>query len=343
MKSISLKTIAEKTGVSRMTVSCALRNSTKVKKETALRIRAVAKKLGYAPDPKLAAAMAGVRAAKKKTLEPIAWLNANQNSRAYRDYTWLAPYRAGAEERCAELGYKLDEFWLRAPGMTERRMSSILTNRGIRGLVVCPSVLPETTHLRLDWRHFASVSFEATVLVPRLHRVAPDYHYNMLLALKMLRRLGYRRIGLFFHRQEDRRSHHTYLASFRYFQSGIPPAEQVEPFIYYPFDKAALFQWLDREKPDVVLGHHSLLVQWLEESGRRVPEAIGVAHLSLDGDCEDWGGIWQHKQRIGAQAVEQLISMIQNNRLGLPDLAYETLVPGEWRFGKTLRKSPRSR
>lgn len=343
MPNISLKMIAERTGVSRMTVSCALRNSPRVKKETVARIHAVAKALGYAPDPKIAATMVGVRNAKRKTLEPIAWLNANQNARAYHTYTWLSPYREGAEERCMELGYKLDEFWLREPGMTDRRMSSILASRGIHGVVVCPAVLPEITHLRLDWRQFAGISFETAVLLPRLHRVAPDYYYNILLALKMLRRLGYRRIGLFLHRQEERRSHHTYLAGFRYFQSGIPAGEHVAPLIYDPFDETALRSWLAKVKPDVVIGHHSKLVTWLEEAGHQVPDDMGVAHLSLDGDCEDWGGIWQHKRRIGAQVAEQLVSMIQNNRLGLPDIAYKTLVPGEWRHGKTLRKPPRVR
>lgn len=336
MKIVSLKDIADRVGVSRMTVSCALRNSPRVKKATADRIRAVAKQLGYAPDPKLAAAMTGVRNTKRKSLEPIAWLNANQNARAYHDYTWLAPYRLGAEERCAELGYKLDEFWMREPGMTDRRMSHILASRGIQGIVVCPAVLPDITHLRLEWKHFACVSFETAVLLPRVHRIAPDYHYNILLALKMLRRMGYRRIGLLLHRQEERRSHHSYLASFRYFQSGIPADEHTRPLIYDPFGRAALYKWLDDERPDVVLGHHSKLVSWMIESGRRVPEDIGVAHLSLDGDCEDWAGIWQHKRRIGAQTIEQLVSMIQNSRLGLPDIAYETIVPGEWRHGKTL-------
>ena len=325
-----------------MTVSCALRNSPRVNKETAKRILAVAKALGYAPDPRLAATMAAVRSTKKKSLEPIAWLNANENSRAYHDYAWLAPYRLGAAERCAELGYRLEEFWLREPGMSNRRISSILQHRGICGVVVCPAVLPEITHLRLEWRHFAAVSFETAVLVPRLHRVAPDYHYNILLALKMLRRLGYRRIGLFLHRQEDRRSHHTYLAGFRYFQASIPTSQHVPPLIYNdPFDKTLLHRWLDEARPDAVIGHHSKLVTWIRETGRRVPEDIGVAHLALDGDCEDWAGIWQHKFRIGAQTIEQLVSMIQNNRLGLPDISYETSIPGEWRHGNTLLRGPR--
>lgn len=339
---VSLKQIAERVGVSRMTVSCALRNSPRVKKETAERILAAAKSLGYAPDPKLAATMAAVRSTKKKALEPIAWLNANQNARAYNDYAWLAPYRLGAAERCAELGYRLEEFWLRQPGMTNRRISSILQHRGICGVVVCPAVLPEITHLRLEWRHFASVSFETAVLVPRLHRVAPDYHYNILLALKMLRRIGYRRIGLFLHRQEDRRSHHTYLAGFRYFQSSIPSSEHVPPLIYNdPFDKTLLHRWLEEAKPDAVLGHHSKLVGWIRETKRSVPEDIGVAHLALDGDCEEWAGIWQHKFRIGAQTIEQLVSMIQHGRLGLPEIAYETSIPGEWRYGSTLRRNRR--
>lgn len=87
-----------------------------------------------------------------------------------------------------------------------------------------------------------------------------------------------------------------------------------------------------------MLGHHSKLVEWVRKSGRRVPEDIGVAHLALDGDCEDWAGIWQDKFLIGAQTIEQLASMIQHNRLGPPQIAYETSIPGEWRHGNTLRR-----
>jgi LacI family transcriptional regulator len=158
----------------------------------------------------------------------------------------------------------------------------------------------------------------------------------MMLALKVLRRLGYRRIGLFLQNQEKQRSHHTYLAGLFYFQSGIPERERISPCIYKLFDPKILKDWMDAVKPDVVLGHHSKILSCVREFGHRVPEGIGVAHLSLDGDCEDWAGIWKHKRRIGAQAAEQLISMIQNNRLGLPDVAYEMLITGEWRHGKTL-------
>jgi len=340
MNKVSLKQIAERAGVSRMTVSCALKNSPRVKPETAQRIGAIARELGYSPDPRIAATMARVRDAKHKDLQPLAWINANADRRAFHKHKWLAPFLDGAKERCAELGYRLDEFWLREPGMTEKRLSSIIAHRGISGVIVTPT-LPSITHLRLDWRQFASVSFESAILVPRLHHVSPDYYYNIMLTLKMLRRLGYRRIGLCLQQLEARRSHHTYQAALRLFHSGIPQEDRTPSLIFRPFDFGEFNHWLDTARPDVVIGHHSRMLDWLAEAGRRVPDDIGVAHLSLDGDCENWAGIWQHKQRIGAQAVEQLVSMLQNNRIGLPDLAYETLIPGAWRFGKTLR-SPSS-
>ncbi|EIQ01371.1 transcriptional regulator [Opitutaceae bacterium TAV1] len=332
-----LSDIAAQAGVSRMTVSLALRNSPRILPETTERIRKIARELGYSPDPRMAAAMARVRDAKKKELQPLAWINANSNRNAFSEYKWLSPYIDGAQEMCHELGYRLDEFWLREPGMTERRLSSILSNRGIRGVIVTPT-LPSITHLRLDWRQFASVSLENAILLPRLHRVVPDYYYNIMLTLKMLRRLGYRRVGLCVQQLEARRSHHSYQGALRVFHASIPRTERTAPLIFRPFDFGEFSRWLKTQRPDVIIGHHSRMVEWLSEAGLRVPEDIGVAHLSLDEDCADWAGIWQHKRRIGAQVVEQVVSMIHNNRTGLPDLAYETLVPGAWRHGWTLRK-----
>lgn len=333
----SLSDIAARAGVSRMTVSLALRNSPRILPETTRRIQKLARQLGYAPDPRMSAMMAQVRDVKKKEFQPLAWINANANQNAFSAYQWLSPYMEGARERCLELGYKIDEFWLREEGMTEKRLSSIISHRGIRGVIVTPT-LPSITHLRLDWRQFASVSFENAILLPRLHRVVPDYYYNIMLTLKMLRRLGYRRVGLCVQQLEARRSHHSYQAALRVFHASIPRAEWTNPLVFRPFDLGEFKLWLEAQRPDVIIGHHSRMIEWLAECRLRVPEDVGVAHLSLEDDCVDWAGIWQHKRRIGAQAVEQVVSMIQNNRFGLPDLAYETLVPGEWRHGKTLRR-----
>ncbi len=70
--------------------------------------------------------------------------------------------------------------------------------------------------------------------------------------------------------------------------------------------------------------------------GYQVPEDIGVVHLSLDGDCEDWAGILARKDEIGATTVDLLVGLMQNNQFGLPKLARETLIRGLWHPGNTL-------
>ncbi len=336
-KPTTLRDIAERAGVSRMTVSCALRHSPRVKPETAERILRIARELHYSPDPHLAMTMATVGSTKNKAPLPLAWINASRDQHAYRDIKYLAPYMEGAQKRSAELGYRIDEFWLREPGMTESRLSSILMHRGIRGVVIGISQ-PTRLRLKLDWRQFACITIESAFLSPQVHRVTSDYHSNILLALKMLRRQGHRRIGILLHAPEDRRSLHMYVSAFHYFQTGIPPEDRTLPLIFNPFDPVQLKSWLETSRPDAIVGQHSELLNWLAGAGYRVPDDISVAHLALDDDCADWAGIWQHKRRIGDQAITQLVSMILNHETGLPDVPYGTFVPGSWRYGKTLRK-----
>ena len=76
--------------------------------------------------------------------------------------------------------------------MTMKRVSQILYQRGIEGAIVTHPA----RHLRLNWNHLAAVSLEGALLAPRLHRVMSDMFFNLLLALKMVKRSGYRRIGI---------------------------------------------------------------------------------------------------------------------------------------------------
>jgi hypothetical protein len=45
-------------------------------------------------------------------------------------------YLQGARERCRQLGYRLEEIWANEPDMTMRRLSQILYQRSIEGVVV---------------------------------------------------------------------------------------------------------------------------------------------------------------------------------------------------------------
>lgn len=337
----SLGDIARAAGVSRMTASYALRNFPRVSAETRQRIREIAEKLGYVPDARIAENMARTRASKAREPVPIAWLTLDVERDAWRKHLHLSPFREGAEKRAIELGYRIDEFFGRASGMTLRRISDILYNRGIRGVIIAPSLLRGTERLRMDWDRFACISFEKALLAPHLDRVVPDYHHNMLLALKMLRRSGYRRIGVLLSHHFERRSHHAYCSALAYFHSRIPRQECLTPMIFSveqsdPSKTKAALDWLRKQKPDAIVCHHSGVPAWLQSVGFRVPEDIGVAHLGIEDDVKDWAGIWQRKREIGAEAVNQVISLLQSQQFGLPSVPRDIVIQGCWRGGRTV-------
>lgn len=339
-KGVSLAEIAREANVSRMAVSLALRNQPRVSAETRERILSIAKKLGYTPDARLASWMTSIRETRTRDLLPVAWLNSSSEEAAWRTHSYLTPYREGAEKRCTDLGYRIEEFWLRKPGMTSARLSKILYNRGIHGVILAP---PHDGlgmgRVKLDWQHFSCASFEEKVLLaPQIHRVAQDWFYNTTLALKLLRRLGYRRIGVYLGGQLERRSSHASRAAVNYFHLRIPPAERTPLMINMePSVRLDQFSaWMKRVKPDVVVGQQSELLEAVRASGFRVPEEVGVVHTALEDDCADWAGVWARKREIGAMAADVVIARLQKNDFGLPYVRSNTLIPGQWHPGKTL-------
>lgn len=77
--------------------------------------------------------------------------------------------RRGAE-RAKELGYLLEPFWLRAPGMAGRRAATVLQARGIESVIVAP--LPDGAHtLDFGWESFAVTAVGHSLEKPELHHV----------------------------------------------------------------------------------------------------------------------------------------------------------------------------
>jgi LacI family transcriptional regulator len=282
--------------------------------------------------------MQGVRDTKTRERLPIAWLDLNDTKGLWNRLKCNLPYLTGAREQCEKRGFELQEFRLREPGMNARRLSQILFHRGIQGLIVAPPAHLGLTHLQLDWKNFAAATFEKSLIAPRLPRVAQDHYYNVMLALKHVRRFGYRRIGVIVQEQADRRSYHALQAAVTYFLSTLPRESRVPPLlhIYAEMPGREFQRWLTKYRPDVILGQHSLIPRWVEAAGLRVPDDIGVVHLALDDDCLEWAGVSAQKREIGAATANIVISLLQNNELGPPKVPTDTLVQGLWQTGCTL-------
>ena len=334
----SVGNIARLAGVSTTTASVALKNQPGVGAAKRKRILRIAKKLGYAPDANIGSWMARVRDAKSKELLPIAWLNTAGERDAFQRYRFQSPLLEGARARAQELGYNLEDIWCHEPGMTMRRLSRILYQRGIEGVIVTH---PER-HVRLDWDCLASVALGASLLVPKLHQIAPDINFNFQLALKSLRRLGYRRIGICLSPDVDSASHYTTRATANdlYFRASI--SDRVPPLFYPPFwteglDKEKkMLAWFKRYKPEVIVGHDNRIVQWLQRAGFRVPGDVGVVHLAVDDDVLDWAGIHSRRRQMGVTAVDQLVALMRSHQYGVPETPLNIRVCGTWQNGRTL-------
>jgi DNA-binding LacI/PurR family transcriptional regulator len=339
MKSrVSLGDVARAAKVSVTTAGCALRNLPGVGEETRNRVIATARELGYFPDARLASTMAGIRRTAEKDLLPVVWLNADQEPDAWHRYSFLSPYLEGARERFLELGYRIEEIWMKEPGTSMRRIARIIESQGIEGVIVTNPA----KHVRLNWPRLAGVAIGGGLLVPALHRVDMDCNFNLALALKSLKRLGYKRIGVCLTEQADSLSRHGARSTALYFNSTVPKSNAVPP-LFTPYgmrpeqDKRMVSDWIRAERPDAIVGHSSRLLEFVEAAGFRVPEDIAVAHLAIEDDVLEWAGVYGNKREVGRLAASKLISLIHQRQFGIPVIASSEMVPGVWRPGCTIR------
>ncbi|MCE0522659.1 MAG: LacI family DNA-binding transcriptional regulator [Methylacidiphilales bacterium] len=334
---VSLGDVAKAAGISTTSAANALRNLPGLSPATRQRVLRVAKRLGYFPDPRLASRMTGIRLTADKDLLPIVWLNTNREKDAWSKYCFLSPYQEGARERLQELGYRIEEMWTREPGFSMHRLAQIIDHQGITGVIITEPA----RHIQLKWNRLAGVSIGGGLLAPVLHRITTDTNLNLRLALKIVKRFGYQRIGVCLTEEADRFSRHDARSAAMYFNSTLPKARQVHP-LFMPNSKDSVTYgnivaaWLKRERPDAIVGLSSKLVNWVEAAGFRVPDDIGVVHLAIEDDVLDWAGIYANKRVVGRFAANLLADLIRHEEFGVPSVALTTLVPGVWRSGRTL-------
>jgi len=339
-KMISLGDVAKAAGVSKASASFALQNRPGVSKATRERIKRLARRLGYTPDPRLAALLTTVRQTRAKGLLSIAWLNSHDEEDAWQKYQFLSPYLEGARARALDSGYRIEEMWIHRPGTTFEHLSQQLFRQGIEGVIVTHPA----RHLRLDWSHLACISLGGSLLAPRLHRVMPDHSFNLLLAVKATRRLGYKRIGICLGEDVDRASAHSCRAAALHIHATTSKSVQIKPLFYQwgskaeaKIGKAQALAWVQAHRPEVVIGHSNHWLSWAEEIGYRVPEDLGIVHIATDDDVSDWAGVASKRRDMGAAAAEWVINLVKERRFGVPVTAMDMVVRGSWHLGHTVR------
>lgn len=346
-KPVTMRHIADELGISVAAVSMALRNGSQVSAQLKVKVKEVAQRMGWKPNPLLAAYQAQVRALKPTGFQAtLGWLN-DHFEKDHWDTPWDRPLFEGAKIRANELGFALDSIWIpdRKPDDYEgnaKKYRRILLSRGIHGVILPNLYRPQ--HAALPWADFAVVCIgRQHVNVEKSdsqrsrkfhhHMVTFDAYSNTRLALDKLRAAGCRRIGLAISIYEDHATDGICSAAYLRAASEWPKKEQVP--ILFSDQAPEVGRWIKRYSPDAVLCMYGEMKRNIEMAGCKVPGEVRLAHLNLATDVQGWSGVDRRLDQIGSAAVDLVSAHAIRNDRGVPYCAKEVLIEGIWVDGTT--------
>jgi LacI family transcriptional regulator len=306
--------------------------------ETRKRIQQKAKKMGYLPDPMLSALNAYRTQSRPQGYRGnLAWVTNYPEPKGWAQHEIFKSHYEGAKQRAEALGYRLEEFWLGEEKMSPKRAAQVLQARNIRGLLLCAQSRAGV-EIQLDWARFAAVTFGYTLAKPALHTVSGHTFHAMGETIDQVLQLGYARPGLVLLSASDDRIFNIWSGAFLTRQQRLPKTQHVPIYLPEAFDERAFLRWVEKHKPDVVIGQNPDLIGILERAGYRVPQDIGFATPSLVTHARQPSGIDENSRQMGVAAVDMLVGMIHRNETGIPSIPYYLLIKGQWRSGKTLAR-----
>lgn len=333
-----MQTVASHAGVSRMAVSLALRNHPSLPLATRQRLRSLARKLGYRPNPMISALMGNLRRRRSGTYRPVLALLLSHSFAVWMRHPGMRRCHEAARRRAEELGYRLEPFWLHEPGMSMGSMNRILRTRQISGVLVAP-LLPGTDRIDLDWAGLTSVVLGASLPGFPVHRVVNNHLHTIRLALEQVARRGYRRIGLALPAEVHDRVRKTWLAGYLAFHYPARRPCGSTVLIAADWSEPVFTRWARSARPDAILTSDARALDWLGGLSGRGSHGIGVAHLDLTEPGRELAGVDQRWDLIGQTAVEVVTAHLQRNERGLPASPLATLIEGVWVEGRSLRRT----
>ncbi|MBS0664384.1 MAG: LacI family DNA-binding transcriptional regulator [Verrucomicrobia bacterium] len=343
MAAPTLRSLAKELGLSRTTLSDALRGSPRVKAETVARVRAAAKAAGYERNPLTGAVMSQLRRSRgqqfRGVLAVVEIIQTPQTPFAVRYNESLA---AGIASRADDLGFKVERFVVGPNGVTLSRLDTILHTRGIQGLILLPAVgFPDLGEL--SWHRYTAVYADYFIDHPPLHCVCSDHYRSMIALLRELHARGYRRPGLFMEIALDERLQFRWEGAFLALQKYLPDITQIPALQVREVTREQFTAWFKKYNPDVVMGHFPVAMEWMKAAGAKLPKTHGFVCLNslrTEGDC---ASVDLRSGLLGARSAELVIGQLLHNEFGVPEQPSLTTIPAKLIDGPTLRPAAAGR
>lgn len=330
MPTVTIRTIARHTGLSKTTVAAALKGDPDYTSATVARVRAAAQELGYRPNPLVTAAMMKIRDTRLARSRGItlAYLSDLGRQAMLKPGQSVETGFVAARERAQDLGFNLDLIDYEDPKMTPGRIRRVIQSRGIRGFVVAPHTRPQ---IELDWRweEFAVVCIGFSVIAPRFDRVGYDHHEAIVEVCNRMWQKGRRRIGLVLSADFDARVLHVTRAEFLRWQ-----ADHVGKTLPIPVvdsgNTATLRAWHRRHRPDCIIVQGQGMLATLAQLGIENSGSMSVVTPTLTMGFERLGGYDMSLRRLAGCAVDLLAGKLYRNEYGIPEVRQTVLVLGPW-------------
>lgn len=339
----TLKQVAAHVGLSVAAVSMALRDHASLPAATIARVKRAAIKLNYTPNSAgsaLAAHRQQLRV--RRDFSVIALVSNWRTQDAWLQRASAQRLLAGATARARAYGYELQHLWAREDAMTPARFSRVLIARGIRGLILAPLEQPDS-RFDLDWATFSTVTVERPARYAHFYHVVPNYFADLSLAWERLRERGYSRIGLVLDASLAERVAHQWEAAHAFEQTRAVASSAPVPTLIVsgPNPSCTVGAWLRQHRPDAVISRCDDVLAAVAALKLRVPRDLGYASLNTLDDAPGVSGILQHRDVMGAAAVDALHGLLHRNHRGAHAVAQGTQIDGSWHDGRTVAKLAR--
>lgn len=341
-KLYTMQDIADAAGVSKSTVSRALKGHSSIPPKTRERVLSVARSFGYHTHPMVSALMASLRSSHPPN-EPVVVAYLTFSS-SWRDKAVLSLMHEGASERALEFGFKLEEIRYAAIGNNSQRLNQILSYRRIQGILL-GAPLNQKQVIELDWDSFSAITLGAVMPNRMLSCVRHNHFQGSSLAYKTLIDRGYRRIAFFTTKGMDNQVQGRWVAGYLYCQQHLPPSQRPAPLVWEGERDTAAFKahfinWVRETGADALIlttSDNGIELEWLLQAGFSIPDEFGLAVLSHKPSASKLAGIHQRPKSVGAAAMDLLSTMILHNIKCRDATFQEVSLDGDWIDGSSVR------
>jgi DNA-binding LacI/PurR family transcriptional regulator len=343
----SIASIAKEAKVSASTVSRALHGNPSISLETQARVKDVARRQGYIPNPLLAKVFSEIREHRVSDFRGmLAWVDTLPESHTVTPDPVCQAFFRGANEQAKRMGFGLDRFSMRTMGHTGKRLADVLEARGITGLVILPDydeILSGKCLEGFPFERFSAACIGAQLPRVRISSAMSDQHLMARMAHQSMRGLGYKRVGLILWSFQAELMAGRLTGGFR----SLRGLDTAPVLILGGEDEAPVRHVPGTEMPELkevekFIKHHNLdgivtpmytnyFTSFLE---RLHGNGVHVGFCSLDRQGENQlAGVEQMHEQVASMAVESVVSNLVHRSSGILVMERTVLIEGEWHAG----------